>query len=309
MPTVHHGPWAAKCVVLLGLSTAVLMAGLSAGHASAEAIGPAAELQQLKAERAALAADVDRVSAALRDLRQVAQASSDGGAIAPTQAARFELRMNALEEALRKNTGQVETFGFRLQQLENRVGSLDERLLSVERSQLEMGDGGAAQPAADGSAPASAPASGGDGQAVAGLPQDPGSSIALPNGSPEEQYEFAFGLLRQAKYADAQSALEQFLQGNAEHGLAGNAKYWLGETFYVRGDYQSSALIFAEAYREYPDSQKAPDNLLKLGMSLANLGDIENACGTLSELLRIYPRAASSIRGRAEREMQRMECP
>lgn len=305
MPTIHHGPWAAKCVAFLGVSTAVLMAGFSAGHVSADTIGPAAELQQLETERGALAADVDRISAALQDLRQVAQASSDGGAIAPTQAARFELRMNALEDALRKNTGQVETFGFRLQQLENRVGNLDERLLSVERSQLEMENGGAAEATADGGPPAPEDAE----QAVAGLPQDPGSSIALPNGSPEEQYEFAFGLLRQAKYADAQSALEQFLQGNAEHGLAGNAKYWLGETFYVRGDYQSSALIFAEAYREYPDSQKAPDNLLKLGMSLANLGDIENACGTLSELLRIYPRAASSIRGRAEREMQRMECP
>ncbi len=305
MPTIHHGPWAAKSVALLGVTAALLMAGFTAGHAAAEGAGAAAELRQLKAEREVLAADADRLSFALQDLRQLAQASSDTGAIAPTQAARFELRMNALEEALRKTTGQVETFDFRLQQLENRVGNLDERLLAVERSQLEMESGTTANASADSGAPASE----GDQQALANPSSDSGSSIALPSGSPEEQYDFAFGLLRQAKYADAQSALEQFLQGNAEHGLAGNAKYWLGETFYVRGDYQSSALIFAEAYREYPDSQKAPDNLLKLGMSLANLGDIENACGTLAELLRIYPRAASSIRGRAEREMQRMECP
>ncbi len=305
MPTINHGPWAAKSVVLLGLSAALIMAGLTAGHASADGAGPAAELQQLKADRDVLAADADRLSFALQDLRQLAQASTDSGGIAPTQAARFELRMNALEEALRKTTGQVERFDFRLQQLENRMGSMDERLLAVERSQLEMQSGTAADAAADSGAAASE----GEQQALADPSQDAGSSIALPNGSPEEQYEFAFGLLRQAKYADAQSALEQFLQGNGQHSLAGNAKYWLGETFYVRGDYQSSALIFAEAYREYPDSQKAPDNLLKLGMSLANLGDVENACGTLSELLRIYPRAASSIRGRAEREMQRMECP
>ena len=306
MPTIHHGPWVVKSVVFLGISTALIMAGLTVSHASADDVrATAAELRQLKAEHRVLATDTDRLAVALQDLRQLAQASSDGDATVRTQAARIELRMNALEEALRRTTGQVETFDFRIQQLESRLSGLDERLLAVERSQLELETSSAADATADGDAPAAE----GDQQALADPSQPTGSAIALPNGSPEEQYEFAFGLLRQAKYADAQSALEQFLQGNGEHSLAGNAKYWLGETFYVRGDYQSSALIFAEAYREYPDSQKAPDNLLKLGMSLANLGDIENACGTLSELLRIYPRAASSIRSRAEREMQRMECP
>lgn len=296
MPTSCRPRQAAAVMAVLSLCL-----GLTTGHSMAE--GASSPLvMSLTGERQALEAEASRLQSELRELRQVAQVSTDSDPIAPTLAARFELRLNALEEALRRTTGMVETFDFRLQQLDARLTSFDERLLAAERGLMEA----QSAPEAAIEEPIPEPE---EEQTASLVPQSASSTVELPEGTPEDQYNFAFGLLRQAKYADAQSALEQFLAGNAKHNLAGNAKYWLGETFYVRGDYQSSALIFAEAYREYPDSQKAPDNLLKLGMSLGNLGDKENACGTLSELLRIYPRAASSIKARAQREMQLMECP
>ena len=132
---------------------------------------------------------------------------------------------------------------------------------------------------------------------------------ALAGANPEEQYRNAFGLLSQANYGEAELALRSFVAQNPQDPLAGNAKYWLGETFYVRQDYQQAAVTFAEAYQEYPDSGKAPDNLLKLGMSLSALGNKNDACGTFAELLKRYPQAAATVLQRAKQERQRLACP
>ena len=116
------------------------------------------------------------------------------------------------------------------------------------------------------------------------------------------------GLLSQANYSDAEVALSAFVEQNPSDPLAGNAKYWLGETYYVRGDYQQAAVTFAEAYQEYPDNTKAPDNLLKLGLALGALGNKSDACGTLSELLKRYQNAAVTLIQRAKQEQTRLGC-
>ncbi|MEE9480207.1 MAG: tetratricopeptide repeat protein, partial [Kiloniellales bacterium] len=89
----------------------------------------------------------------------------------------------------------------------------------------------------------------------------------------------------------------------------GNAKYWLGETHYVRGQYHDAAITFAEGYQQYPTSKKAPDNLLKLGKSLAALGETTDACGTYSELTRRFPNASATILQQADQERRRLACP
>ena len=133
-------------------------------------------------------------------------------------------------------------------------------------------------------------------------------TAALPQGTAKEQYDHAFGLLSQANYPEAESALIAFLVKHPKDPLAGNAKYWLGETHYVRGQFRDAAVIFAEGYQQYPDSAKAPDNLLKLGKSLAALGQTGDACGTFSELLKRYPDAHPAIRQQAETEQGRIPC-
>jgi len=140
-------------------------------------------------------------------------------------------------------------------------------------------------------------------------PPPPGSETAsLPPGSAVDQYNYAFGLLRQARYEEAEQALRAFIQRNPSDPLAASAQYWLGESFYARKDYTQAASAFAECYEKYPKGTKAPDSLLKLGMSLANLGQKENACRTFQRLDRDFPQAQSYIRERELAEKRRVGC-
>ena len=77
----------------------------------------------------------------------------------------------------------------------------------------------------------------------------------------------------------------------------------------MRGQYKDAAVTFAEGYQKYPDSAKAPDNLFKLGKSLAALGETNDACGTYGELLRRFPNASATVTQQADRERRRLACP
>jgi tol-pal system protein YbgF len=136
----------------------------------------------------------------------------------------------------------------------------------------------------------------------------PASGSVLPGGSAAEQYDYAFGLMKQAKYPDAEAAFKEFVEAHPKDQMAGNAQYWLGETYYARGKYREAASAFAEGYKRYPKSSKAPDGLLKLGMSLARADQKQNACVALAKLGEEFPRAASSVRQHAVSEMKKLGC-
>lgn len=304
-----------------------------------------AQVERLQRELSALQRQVYRGEA---PPASAAGAAPAGGDLTGTQAARVELRLSQFESELRALTGQIEQFGFKVNQidrrLDNLVADVDLRLQNLEQ-RLEggavVGDGnagsdsaaGAQNNLAQGTTPTQSGAPGtigvinqGDlqkfqesqagtveGQAQSGNAAASGQTAAvsaggLPAGSPQEQYSYAFSLLRQAQYNEAEQALRAFVEQHPENALAGNAKYWLGETHYVRGDYQQSAVIFAEGYQQYPNNSKAPDNLLKLGMSLGALGNTNDACGTFSELLKRYPDAAKTVLRRTQQEQRRYSC-
>ncbi len=143
-------------------------------------------------------------------------------------------------------------------------------------------------------------------QQVAVVP--PAGNISLPSGDASEQYNYARGFLMQRDFAGAEQAFSQFISANPDTDLTGNAQYWLGETFYVRQNYLDAAQAFAKGYQDFPDSSKAPDNLLKLGLSLANLDRRDDACITLSKLTGEYPDAPTIIIQRAARESERLGC-
>ena len=127
-------------------------------------------------------------------------------------------------------------------------------------------------------------------------------------GNAQDQYNTAFSLLRQARYEDAEQALRGFVQQHPKDTLAPAAQYWLGETFYVRKDYANAAATFADGYEKYPKSPKGPDFLLKLGMSLANAGQKDNACRAYQRLDHDYPQASGEIRDRSGAEKKRLGC-
>jgi tol-pal system protein YbgF len=136
----------------------------------------------------------------------------------------------------------------------------------------------------------------------------PASLGALPAGSASEQYNFAFGLLKQADYSAAEAALKSFIRQHPDDGLAGSAQYWLGETYYMRGNYADAASTFAEGYKRYPKGTKAPDNLLKLGMSLARANQKHNACIAFQQLDHDFPNPGNAIKERAKDEKKNLGC-
>jgi tol-pal system protein YbgF len=132
--------------------------------------------------------------------------------------------------------------------------------------------------------------------------------ISLPGNTPKEKYDFSTGLLQQGNYDMAEAALKTFVMQYPNDPLAGNAQYWLGEAHYVQGDFRSAAVAFAEGYQKYPQSQKAPDNLLKLAMSLGQQGQTQNACVALRQLDKKFPAAPANIKDRAQRASERYSC-
>ena len=143
--------------------------------------------------------------------------------------------------------------------------------------------------------------------AAAGLNTAP-ANVALPAGTPKEQYDFAFEILRRQDYARAEAALRAFVKANPKDPLAGNAQYWVGETLYVRGDYQASAVEFMNGYQQYPKSPKGPDNLLKLGMAMSKLNQAQGACTALGRIAREYPNAPDPVKKTAQSERAKLKC-
>ena len=90
--------------------------------------------------------------------------------------------------------------------------------------------------------------------------------------------------------------------------LVGNANYWLGETYYARGKFEQAVGIFADGFTKYKKNSKAPDNLLKLGLSMNKLGRKQDACTAFTSLSSEFPKAAQTLKNRAKAEAKKLSC-
>lgn len=231
-------------------------------------------------------------------------ASAGLGAGAGQQAALI-VRLDSMEAELRRVTGRLEEQSFEIEQLKNQLADLKNARATAPVSQ-------------------SPPAVTTDlGQVMAGAAQQPqtppaaapsnisSSSANMPSAKPataDEAYESAFVMLQAQNYEAAQSAFETFLETYPEHDLAANAAYWLGETHYVRGEFDQAARIFARAYQDYPEGNKKADNLLKLALSLAGLEKVREACIALEQLEKEFPQGVGPILARGHQEYKRLAC-
>ena len=130
----------------------------------------------------------------------------------------------------------------------------------------------------------------------------------LPNESPEKQYEFATSFLKVGDYSTAERAFREFVKTNPEHKLAGNAQYWYAETFRIRQLYTDAASAYLEGYQKYPKGEKAPVNLLKLGVSMVQIGEKDQGCKMINGVEKQYPKANLSVIQKAKYESQKFEC-
>lgn len=352
VPEINRARAGRSPVVLAAALTlaAALFCGLGPREAGAQSMED--QIQRLQRELSDLQRQVyggEGAPAAAAPSSAATSGATSGG-VAPTQAARIELRLNQFEAELRNLTGQVEEMRFQSDSVSNRldrlVADVDLRLQQLEQGGQFPVAGTPGSAGASAAMPSDSSGFAQGGSAAAGSSSGSGSlgsisetdlqnfqrqqdavepapavtagagaagaapaaMAALPGTTPREQYDYAFGLLRQANYEGAEQALSTFLAQYPADPLAGNAKYWLGETYYVRGDYQQAAVTFAEGFEAYPNNPKAPDNLLKLGMSLASLGSKEDACGTFDVLQQRYADASATIIQRARQESQRIGC-
>jgi len=130
----------------------------------------------------------------------------------------------------------------------------------------------------------------------------------LPDEDPEKQYEFAQSFLKVGDYNTAERAFLEFIKLNPEHDLAGNAQYWYAETFRIRQLYTDAAEAYLEGYQKYPKSSKAPINLLKLGVSLVQIGEKDQGCLMISGVQEQYPKANQSVLQKAKYEEKKFGC-
>ena len=130
----------------------------------------------------------------------------------------------------------------------------------------------------------------------------------LPKENPDKQYKFATSFLKVGDYSTAERALREFVQENPEHNLAGNAQYWYAETFRIRQLYTDAASAYLEGYQKYPKGEKAPINLLKLGVSMVQIGEKDQGCKMINGVEKQYPKANKSVIQKAKYESQKFEC-
>jgi tol-pal system protein YbgF len=204
----------------------------------------------------------------------------------------IEDRFNQLQQSLTNLTGQIEQLQNRnaklQQQMEKMQADYEYRIEQLEKGGAGRPGGAAPRPAAQAAAPAPTPAAGA--------------------ANADQLYDEAIKKLQEGDYAAAERGFKTFIQRNPQNKLAGNAQYWLGETYYARRDYNSALTAFAEGYKVYKTSPKGPDNLLKLGITMSVLGRKPDACAVFARFSQDYPRATDLQKRRIEQERQKNGC-
>jgi len=150
----------------------------------------------------------------------------------------------------------------------------------------------------------------GYGPPVPRAPAASGAQVATlpPSDSPKDNFDLAYGYIQHKDYALAEDGFRAFLRKFPSDRLAPDAEYWLGDSMFQRQRYRDAAEAFLNVSTKYESTAKGPDALLRLGQSLAALGEKEAACASLGEVLRKYPRAALSVKQGVVREQKRAGC-
>jgi tol-pal system protein YbgF len=237
------------------------------------------------------------------------------------------LKLNEIENQFRELTNKFEEVNFKLDKLSSRVTKIQSDA-QLRFSDLENGKNntlkekqkvalpGSSTPQDFGASP---------GYQTSNLPEEQSiNSIEsaktvitekpekkeslLPDKPTEDQYEFAVSFMKIGDYETAEFALREFIDKNKDHDLAGSAQYWYGETFRIRQLYSDAATAYLDGYQNYPKSKKAADNLLKLGITMVELGEKDQGCKMISGLKKEYPKASKSVLQKAQYEQKKFKC-
>jgi tol-pal system protein YbgF len=127
-------------------------------------------------------------------------------------------------------------------------------------------------------------------------------------GSESDSYKAAYGHVLSGDYGVAEQEFRQYLSSYPSSARAADANFWLGEALYSQAKYNDAAKTFLNAHQKYGTSEKAPEMLLKLGMSLAALDNKDTACATYKEVTKRYPKASRAVVTKVASEEKRLAC-
>tara|TARA_A100001015_G_scaffold63913_1_gene70544 strand:- start:1997 stop:2962 length:966 start_codon:yes stop_codon:yes gene_type:complete len=237
------------------------------------------------------------------------------------------LKLNDIEDQFRELTNKFEEVNFKLDKLSTRVTKIQSdtqlRFSDLEGSTIQSDDKkqvnlpGTSKPQDFGASPGYETKSLSTQQTINSvetaktvITEEPEKKESLlPINKPvPDQYEFAVSFMKIGDYETAEFALKEFIDKNKDHDLAGSAQYWYGETFRIRQLYSDAATAYLDGYQNYPKSKKAPDNLLKLGITMVQLGEKDQGCKMILGLKKEYPKASKSVLQKAQYEQKKFKC-
>lgn len=252
-------------------------------------------------------------------------------------AAAAEIRFQQLEKEIRRLTGQMEQQSYEIRRLRNgltkQTGDIEMRLKDIEQGRggsvsvsssatpyvpPQYTSGITVKPPVDNvpnDVMQKPPSSfqytppGNTSQALGTINKSPNTGVSSKSSdSAPRAYDYAYSFIKARDFPRAETEFAKFMADYPSHPLVSNAKYWYGETFYVRGGYEKSARVFAEGYQQFPKGPKAASNLLKLGMALTGMGKKDDACIAYKQLQKDYAHSSVSVLKRASTEMKRINC-
>uniref|UniRef100_B0T055 Cell division coordinator CpoB n=1 Tax=Caulobacter sp. (strain K31) TaxID=366602 RepID=B0T055_CAUSK len=243
---------------------------------------------------------LDKMEKVVRELRAIVFQGRDTGkpvvvqpAETDAQIAALSEKLNDLEQTLTKLNGQNETLTHDLDQArrasdseKTRADALDQRLAALEKRIVDQEAAAAAAVAATPAAPAPVAAS----------------------ADPTAAFKAARQLLLDGDYGGAEQAFAGYVEAFPDSAKAPEARYWLGETQFVREAYGDAAGSYLGAVRGWPQTSWAPDAVLKLSRSLVALKKPADACKTLDELAKRYPKAPAAITAKAASTRNQAKC-
>jgi tol-pal system protein YbgF len=238
----------------------------------------------------------------------------------------YETRIGDLEEKIRKFTGQMEELEHGYQQITSKMNNMaadyEQRINNLENDPTVLADNKNASQAK--SSGKNVGELGGEKPKNSVKPNkevklkktddeidngdDELAMLNSENNTIQEDFDYAFSFIRDAKFEEANKAFEKFIEKYASDPLVGNAYYWYGESFYSLKRYDQAAIQFLRGYKRFPDGKKAPDSLLKLSMSLKILGKKKEACSALVKMGRQFPKISSSLKSKMKEQYNNIGC-
>lgn len=239
-----------------------------------------------------LRGDLSRLAAAVADLRASLTHSAVDGNVGAADKARAQTsppsdplsRLNEAEAELARLTGASEALELRItraiSEANTRIHDLEFRLceitLGCDVTQLAPLD------------------------LNAGLGET-GAPIQLAIGE-QADFDHAYALLARGDFDAAAQSFDAFIDAYPNSPLMARASLGRGEALFQNGQMRLAARAFLDAFSGAPTGETAPQSLLRLGESLAALGQNSEACVTLSEVIARYPEALAAQHAQASLE-------